>query len=182
MQNSRLAKSKQSALCAALCVACCVSPALHGSDGHAEHHKHQNSQHDTHHSGKNAEHDGHGLLEVTHHAPKIHNLEVKKLAESTWRISFETDNFSFSEENADGPHVDNQGHAHIYVNGKKISRLYSNEHTFDNLDAGRHKLRVTLNTNDHKQYAVHGKLVEVSAMIGEGDTHDAHDAHDKETD
>lgn len=105
-------------------------------------------------------------------APQITSIMVTKDAKSGWNLMVQTENFTFSPTNASGDHVDGEGHAHIYVDGKKITRLYSNHYYLGELDEGEHVVRVTLNTNDHKDYAVNGQVVEATQTITDMHHHD----------
>ncbi len=82
-----------------------------------------------------------------------------------WHIQVEADNFTFSEADQDGPHRPGIGHAHVYLNGLKLQRLFETEFTIGALPAGIHTLRVTLNTNDHRVYMVGGQPVAATATI-----------------
>lgn len=57
--------------------------------------------------------------------------------------------FRWAPEHASGPAVAGEGHAHVYVDGTKVGRLYGEWMHLD-LEAGRHEIRVSLNGNDHK--------------------------------
>ena len=57
--------------------------------------------------------------------------------------------FRWAPEHASNPAVDGEGHAHVYVDGTKVGRLYG-EWMHLNLAAGRHEIRVSLNGNDHE--------------------------------
>ncbi len=99
-----------------------------------------------------------GVYEVPEdvEAPRVTNLEVTKDNKAGWNISFDTENFTFTPENASSPHIPNEGHAHLHIDGKKISRLYSNNYYVADLEPGDHTFSVYLNTNDHKEYVVDG--------------------------
>jgi copper(I)-binding protein len=58
-------------------------------------------------------------------------------------------------------HVDGEGHAHVYLNGLKLQRLYENAFTVGPLSPGIYVLRVTLNANDHKPYLKGGAPISV---------------------
>lgn len=75
------------------------------------------------------------------------------------------ENFSFSPQNASGADVPGEGHAHVYVNGEKLGRLYSEWYHIDALPKGEHEVEVTLNSNNHQPLAVGGVLVEANAMV-----------------
>ncbi|NSX56078.1 copper chaperone PCu(A)C [Parasulfitobacter algicola] len=64
----------------------------------------------------------------------------------------ETDNFVFRQAAEMVPHVDNEGHAHVYLNGLKLGRLYGSTMQIGPLRPGQYTLLVSLNTNDHRPY------------------------------
>lgn len=133
-----------------------------------------------------AESHTHKLYEVSQEsAPQISNLAVTPDAKSGWNISFDTANFVFSPENVSSAHVDGQGHAHLYIDGEKITRLYSaNYYLADIGDVGEHNVVVVLNTNDHRDYAVDGASVSAlsTVSVSEDDSHShKEDNHEERT-
>lgn len=54
--------------------------------------------------------------------------------------------------NDDTAHVQGQGHAHLYLNGLKLQRLFSEEFEVGDLLPGEYSVSVTINTNDHRPY------------------------------
>jgi len=83
-----------------------------------------------------------------------------------WQIRVTVENFAFAPELADGPHVPGTGHGHLYLGGLKLGRVYAPEFRLGALPPGPHALRVTLNTNDHRTYAVQGTPVTATLEIG----------------
>lgn len=73
-----------------------------------------------------------------------------------WAVQVEMQNFTLNEDMADGPHVPGVGHAHLYLDGIKLQRLYHRDAHIGALPPGRYTLRVTLNSNDHRLYAKDG--------------------------
>jgi len=73
-----------------------------------------------------------------------------------YALSLETTRFSFAAEHADGPHVPGEGHAHLYVDGKKISRIYGPHYALEPFSPGTHEITVALVGNDHRSYATGG--------------------------
>lgn len=82
-----------------------------------------------------------------------------------WRITVSTQNFTFSQEAADGPHEEGVGHGHLYVGGMKIGRVYGDTAQIGALPKGKHQVRLTLNTNDHRAYVVGDQPVTATATI-----------------
>ena len=63
-----------------------------------------------------------------------------------------TNGFRFAPEAANGPAVPGEGHAHVYVNGEKVMRVYGPWLHLDGVSSG-DVIRVTLNANSHAVYA-----------------------------
>lgn len=92
-------------------------------------------------------------------------ISVAEDGKSGWNVTLTTENFTFTPENVNVQHVPGEGHAHLYVDGEKYARLYGPSfHYPQNLD-GSHEFRVTLNANDHSEYAVDGVVIEATQTI-----------------
>lgn len=73
--------------------------------------------------------------------------------------------FAFSGENVNRGHVSGEGHAHVYVDGKKITRMYDPWVALPALEPGMRVIRVTLNTNDQQDYTWNGIPVEATVEV-----------------
>lgn len=82
-----------------------------------------------------------------------------------WAVRVETTDFTFNEDMADGPHVPGVGHAHLYLDGIKLGRLYHRDARIGALLPGRYVVRVTLNTNDHRVYVLGDRPISATAEI-----------------
>jgi hypothetical protein len=107
-------------------------------------------------------HDGH--VHETHDvaaegAPAITGFRIEKDAVGGWNVFVETENFTFAPELVNTDNVDNTGHAHLYINGTKLARLYGPAHHIEALPFGPHDFRVVLNTNQHEEYAIAGRPI-----------------------
>ena len=109
---------------------------------------------------------GHGTMqhEVTDAAPPEVRLTVVE-DDRGWIAQIDTRNFTFSEELQVGDHVPGLGHAHVYLGDMKLGRLFSNSYAIGALPPGQHLLRVTLNTNDHRAYAIDGQPIVAETII-----------------
>ena len=96
-------------------------------------------------------------------APAI-SLEVQP-DDGGWTVQVLAEDFTFSEALAEGPHIPGTGHGHLYLGGLKLQRLYAPVARIGALPPGRHELRVTLNTNDHRAYVVDDAPVTATAVI-----------------
>jgi hypothetical protein len=80
-----------------------------------------------------------------------------------FNVQIKTENFIWAPENASKMHVVGEGHAHIYLDGEKLGRVYSEWYHLNTkalaLAPGEHELTVDLNGNDHAPYAVQGNAV-----------------------
>ena len=83
-----------------------------------------------------------------------------------WNLHVKTSRFEFAPHSASRDHVPGQGHAHVYVNGRKIARLYGPWMHLASLPDGPATVRVTLSTNDHRALAVDQTPVAASITIG----------------
>ncbi len=81
-----------------------------------------------------------------------------------FNIHIMAENFVFSPQNVNGDHVPGEGHAHIYIDGKKLSRVYSEWFHFT-APVGAKQVEVTLNANDHATLTVGGTPVTATAQL-----------------
>ncbi|GBD34254.1 hypothetical protein HRbin34_00583 [bacterium HR34] len=93
-------------------------------------------------------------------APSV-DLVVFKDAKDGWNLYLDTKNFKFTPGNVNKENIIGEGHAHLYIDGDKIGRIYSNWYHLPAswLEKGEHKIKIDLTTNDHKTYSVNGKEV-----------------------
>lgn len=90
--------------------------------------------------------------------PRV-QVQVHPDAMSGWNVHVRTDNFRFSPEAAGQARQDGQGHAHLYVDGQKVARLYGPWFHLPHLTPGSHYLHVTLNADDHSVWTADGQLI-----------------------
>lgn len=109
----------------------------------------------------------HGVFELnkTEWRPKV-ELEVTKDTHAGWNLFIDVQDFSFSPESASEKFVIGEGHAHLYINGQKKARIYSPWFHFD-LPQGEHRIRVTLNGNNHDLLILEGRAIDQSLKIDE---------------
>ena len=78
-----------------------------------------------------------------------------------------TTNFTFDAAAGCG-NIDGHGHAHVYVNGMKLGRVYGNWHHIGKLPLGRNDVSVLLYANDHSGLALGGiKITSTTTVIVE---------------
>lgn len=84
---------------------------------------------------------------------------------SGWNLEVGVTNFRFAPQNASLDHVDGEGHAHVYVNGEKIARLYGNWFHIESMPEGDVTVEVALNSNDHRPLNVGAAPLRVSVQV-----------------
>ena len=109
-------------------------------------------------------------------APTV-QLEVTEDAKSGYNVRVVTSNFIFAPQSVNQENVLGEGHAHLYVGDELVARLYGPDFHYRGHFDGTKTFRVTLNTNDHSDYAVNGEVIEASVDV----THDSSD-HDHDDD
>lgn len=121
-------------------------------EDHSRHFNHEHSE-------------SHSLIEVNPllvPEVSVHAIEDEK---SGWNLVVETSNFTFTPENTNRRTVMNEGHAHIFVNGDKLGRLYGNYYHLSDFPPGEYEITVSLTSNEHSTFAVGGKAIVARAMI-----------------
>ncbi|MFT4717070.1 MAG: hypothetical protein ACI861_000917 [Paracoccaceae bacterium] len=89
---------------------------------------------------------------------------LTKGAVSGWNLHIQTASFLFTPQAVNQANVPAQGHAHIYVNGVKLSRIYSSWFHIASLPEGAN-ITVTLNTNNHSPLVVGDVLLSVTKPV-----------------
>lgn len=92
------------------------------------------------------------------------DFELIQENSNNWNIFLNVKGIKFSPENVGKQHIDGQGHAHVFVDGVKHGRMYSNWYHLGFIDFGS-EITVTLNSNNHKAFIKGGELVEVTHQL-----------------
>ena len=100
----------------------------------------------------------------TQNAPTV-ALSVTPDAKAGWNLQIQTTNFEFAPERASSEHIAGEGHAHLYIDGEKITRVYGNWYYLPELTPGEHEIEVTLNSNSHEDLVVDGVAISASKTI-----------------
>ncbi|MCY3947387.1 MAG: hypothetical protein OXF44_14010 [Anaerolineaceae bacterium] len=106
----------------------------------------------------------HGVrLEVdAENAPQV-DVQLIPLASGGFNLRVQVMNFAFTPQKVDLAPLPNEGHAHLYVDGEKIARLYGEWFHLPALPAAAETLTVTLHANDHSVLTRDG--IEISASL-----------------
>jgi hypothetical protein len=119
--------------------------------------------------GSNAEMAAHDHSAVTNlpadsNAPSV-AIKMIKDPMAGWNLHVTPQNFRFSPENASTEEILGEGHAHVYINGEKLGRLYANWIHLPSLPDGDVEIKVSLNGNSHSPLMVGGLPVEAKLIV-----------------
>ncbi|WP_088242555.1 hypothetical protein [Calothrix rhizosoleniae] len=134
----------------------CLSLLGVGSYGIADKMNHHHNHHN--HSHKSIE------IPTGQAVPSV-DLVVYKDTKKGWNLQAKVTNFKFAPENVNKDDKPGEGHGHLYINGKKITRIYSSWYYLASLPPGKNKVTIRLNANKHNPLAHNGKLIEDTEMI-----------------
>lgn len=95
------------------------------------------------------------------------DLVVHPDAMKGWNIELKLTNFEFAPESVNQDSNPNEGHAHLYVNDEKITRVYGNWYYLGSLEPGSNKITVTLNTNKHEDLVKNGEMIMDTEIISQ---------------
>jgi len=82
-----------------------------------------------------------------------------------YNLQVRTRNFAFTPKAAGLGDVPGEGHAHVYVNGEKLGRLYGEWMHIARLPQGEVIVSVTLNSNTHGPLAVGGTPIAATSTL-----------------
>lgn len=114
------------------------------------------------------DHSQHPLVEVPDGRP-VPKMRVRVFPDRMdgFNVFLETRDFLFTPQDAGSESIPNQGHAHLYINGRKIARMYSPWHHLPaaSLREGINRLEVEFSTNDHSVWSVAGQPIGADVLI-----------------
>lgn len=97
-------------------------------------------------------------------APTL-EVVLHKDTKAGYNVELITTNYSFAPRQVNLENQPNEGHAHVYVNGQKLARIYASWMHIDTLPKGQVEISVTLNANDHSPIYVGDTPVLDAKMI-----------------
>ena len=92
-------------------------------------------------------------------------------------VQIMTEGWRWAPEEVNQANSPGAGHAHVYVDGAKINRVYGAHYYLMGLEPGEREIRVALNTNGHNEIVFDGQTVEdIATVTVEGHAGTHHDA------
>ncbi len=108
----------------------------------------------------------HGSLEVPAGQPvPAVKLIIHPDAMGGWNLEVQVTNFTFAPKRVNTASNSREGHAHLYIDGRKVTRLYGSWYYLAALPPGKHQIRVTLNANGHEELVHQGQPIAAIATI-----------------
>ena len=107
--------------------------------------------------------------EIAQEASPQATLEIKKDPTGGFNVHVVTRNFVWRPEMASMKHVPGEGHAHVYLDGRKIMRIYNewfhlNTYQFSTR-SGEQLLSIEFVGNDHAPYTIQGLPVGTEQIV-----------------
>ncbi|MBI4781475.1 MAG: hypothetical protein HY785_09115 [Oscillatoriophycideae cyanobacterium NC_groundwater_1537_Pr4_S-0.65um_50_18] len=132
----------------------------HGDSEHS-------SQADPSHGSMTNEHEHeHGAIDIPANQPvPTVQLIAHPDAKQGWNLEVQVTNFRFAPEHVNQASTPTEGHAHLYVDGQKITRLYGNWYYLSSLTPGAHEITVSLNANGHETLMYQGEPLQASTRV-----------------
>ncbi len=132
-----------------------------------------------HGAGDNPAPDGHGIAGEMHQhgsmevpagypLPKV-SLVIHPDARKGWNLEMQLTNFNLAPEQVNQPDAHSgdvlEGHAHLYIDDVKVTRLYGNWYYLESLPPGQHQISVSLNSNSHATLMHDGQPIQAIATL-----------------
>jgi hypothetical protein len=108
----------------------------------------------------------HSMVEVPADQPLPRvNLIAHPDAQQGWNLETQVTNFRFAPEKVNQAGALTEGHAHLYIDAVKVTRLYGNWYYLKELPPGSHQITVSLNTNQHETLAHNGQPIQATVVV-----------------
>ena len=107
--------------------------------------------------------------EITQDVAPQASLEIQKDPTGGFNVHVKTTNFTWRPEMASMKHVQGEGHAHVFLDGRKIMRIYNEWFHLNTFQfatrSGEQLLSVEFVGNDHAPYTIQGSPVGDTQII-----------------
>lgn len=107
----------------------------------------------------------HKQIEVDENSAPTIEISITKDKMAGWNFKVITKNFTFTPDQVNKENILNTGHAHIFIDGVKLTRLYAPHFYLPDFSIGEHDIKVSLNANNHSAYFLKGKEIAATRTI-----------------
>lgn len=98
-------------------------------------------------------------VEAVHDQHQLPTLNVSHtLKQDDLHLKLNVTGFTFSLENMGKDNRYGEGHVHLYLDGKKVAKIFEPQYVLKDIPPGRHEVVVELAHNNHESYGVQQKL------------------------
>lgn len=114
-----------------------------------------------------AHHMEHNMFIIPSHlTPPSVEIKISQDPSGSYLLNLQTNHFTFAPEKV-GHQVESihEGHAHLYINEKKVTRLYGPYYDLGSLKKGENVIKVSLNANNHDRFFYAREPIEDSIKI-----------------
>lgn len=139
-----------------------TSNGLHAKDGEVSHQQNETMQ--VNDSSESGHHHGTKIISEGQPVPNV-DLIVHQDPVNGWNLEIKLDNFTLAPESINEASQPNEGHAHLHINGEKITRIYGNWYHLPELPAGSNEVSVYLNTNQHEYLVYQDNMIEDTEIV-----------------
>lgn len=119
--------------------------------------------------------------QVISEAPVSVKISAEPDADGGVNVRVAVEGFRFAPDLVDQDHTPGAGHAHIYLDGEKLGRVFEAEYHIAVVPPGEHEIRVSLTTNNHSELVFDGEKVEATATVTVPDVGQGHGDGDRDT-
>jgi uncharacterized surface protein with fasciclin (FAS1) repeats len=120
---------------------------------------------DAHSHADGTMHDHSAMLDVSGGPAPFVDLQVIPLDGGGYNVRVQTLNFTFAPHHVDMEPMAGEGHAHLYVDGVKIARIYGEWYHLESLPDDAQMISVDLYANNHQPLAIDGETISDMVMI-----------------
>jgi uncharacterized surface protein with fasciclin (FAS1) repeats len=120
---------------------------------------------DAHTHSDGAMHDHSAMLEVSGGPEPFVDLQVIPLDDGSYNVRVQTLNFTFAPQHVDMEPMPGEGHAHLYVDGVKVARIYGEWYHLESLPDDAQMITVELFANNHQPLAIDGEPISDMVML-----------------
>lgn len=98
-------------------------------------------------------------IEEAHNHSQAPTLAVTHtLNQDDLELKIAVTNFSFSLENMGKENKPGEGHVHLYLDGKKVAKVFEPTYVLKDIPSGKHEVMVELANNNHESYGVSQRI------------------------
>ncbi len=104
------------------------------------------------------------VLDATQTAPSV-EMKLERDPYQGWNLQLVVENFELTPAGGTEQGTLDRGHAHVYVDDERVTRMYTNWLHLPTMEPGKHEVRVELGVDDHRTLWMNNAAVGDSAVV-----------------